>query len=345
MEMIFSRKNKYSSLEYKECPKKEDIDEDEAQISTFYLVLFFIIIGIIILSIIIITLILVYKFMIFPDKERSKRVKHPEIFLSFKERIKVDKYINDCINGVLYDKNINKYKINEKPKISVIIPIYNKETFILKILRSIQNQSFKDIEIIFCDDGSNDNSTQIINNYQKEDKRIILMKHDINKGTLITRNDGAKIAFATTVPGDIIALDMTKHKDGFIFQKGAFLCAEPSVDVKVKFTKKFSAGFFGGEGFILQQATGSGKIFLEVDGDPIVKKLAMGEVLKVDTGNVVGFEPTVKYEIEMIKGFGNIFLGGEGLFLTKLTGPGKVIIQSQNFGDFAGRIIGIMPKN
>ncbi len=157
--------------------------------------------------------------------------------------------------------------------------------------------------------------------------------------------DGAKIAFATTVPGDIIALDMKKHKDGFIFQKGAFLCAEPSVEVKVSFTKKFSAGFLGGEGFILQQATGSGKIFLEVDGDPIVKKLAAGEVLKVDTGNVVGFEPTVKYEIEMIKGFGNIFLGGEGLFLTKLTGPGKVIIQSQNFGDFAGRIVGMMPKN
>ena len=66
--------------------------------------------------------------------------------------------------------------------------------------------------------------------------------------------------------------------------------------------------------------------------------------MKVDTGNVVGFEPTVNYEVEMIKGFGNIFLGGEGLFLTKLTGPGKVILQSQNFGDFAGRIIGFMPK-
>ncbi len=163
--------------------------------------------------------------------------------------------------------------------------------------------------------------------------------------TYTAENDGAKIAFATTVPGDIIALDMAKHKGGFIFQKGAFLCAEPSVNVKVSFTKKFSAGFFGGEGFILQQAEGMGKLFLEVDGDPIVKKLAPGEVLKVDTGNVVGFEPTVKYEIEMIKGFGNIFLGGEGLFLTKLTGPGKVIIQSQNFGDFAGRIIGMMPKN
>ncbi|MBR2704727.1 MAG: TIGR00266 family protein [Clostridia bacterium] len=163
--------------------------------------------------------------------------------------------------------------------------------------------------------------------------------------TYTAETDGAKIAFATTVPGDIIALDMAKHKDGFIFQKGAFLCAEPSVEVKVSFTKKFSAGFLGGEGFILQQATGSGKIFFEVDGDPIVKKLAPGEVLKVDTGNVVGFEPSVKYEVEMIKGFGNIFLGGEGLFLTKLTGPGKVIIQSQNFGDFAGRILGLLPKN
>lgn len=163
--------------------------------------------------------------------------------------------------------------------------------------------------------------------------------------TYTAETDNAKIAFATTVPGDIIGLDMTKHKDGFIFQKGAFLCAEPSVNVKVMLTKKISAGFFGGEGFILQRADGTGKLFLEIDGDPIIKKLAPGEVLKVDTGNVVGFEPSVKYEVEMIKGFGNIFLGGEGLFLTKLTGPGKVIIQSQNFGDFAGRILGMMPKN
>lgn len=157
--------------------------------------------------------------------------------------------------------------------------------------------------------------------------------------------DEAKVAFATTVPGDIIAVDMAKHKQGFIFQKGAFLCAEPSVDVKVTFSKKFTAGFFGGEGFILQRAEGLGRIFLEVDGDPIIKNLEPGEVLKVDTGNVVGFEPSVKYEVETIRGIGNIFLGGEGLFLTKLTGPGKVVIQSQNFGDFAGRIIGLIPKN
>lgn len=162
--------------------------------------------------------------------------------------------------------------------------------------------------------------------------------------TYTAERDGAKVAFATTVPGDIITLDMSKHPDGFIFQKGAFLCAQPAVDVKVTFTKRFSAGFFGGEGFILQKAQGPGKLFLEIDGDPVIKSLSEGEVLKVDTGNVVGFEPSVKYEIQTIKGIGNIFLGGEGLFLTKLTGPGKVIIQSQNFGDFAGRVIGLMPR-
>ncbi len=162
--------------------------------------------------------------------------------------------------------------------------------------------------------------------------------------TYTAEKDGAKVAFATTVPGDIVAINVAKHPSGFMLQKGAFLCAEPTVDLEIAFTKRFSAGFFGGEGFILQKATGLGTMFLEVDGDPVIKKLEAGEVLKVDTGNVVGFESTVSYEVEMIKGLGNIFLGGEGLFLTKLTGPGKVIIQSQNFGDFAGKVLSILPK-
>ena len=157
--------------------------------------------------------------------------------------------------------------------------------------------------------------------------------------------DQAQIAFATTVPGDIIAIDMSQRPQGIILQKGAFLCAEQDIELSVKFTKRFSAGLFGGEGFILQEAKGRGMLFLEVDGDPIEKELAPGEVLKVDTGNVVGFEPSISYEIETIKGLGNIFLGGEGLFLTKLVGPGKVIIQSQNFMDFAGRIASILPTN
>ena len=157
--------------------------------------------------------------------------------------------------------------------------------------------------------------------------------------------EDSKIAFSATVPGDIIPSNMSKLPNGFFFQKGAFLCAEPDVELSIALTKRFSAGLFGGEGFILQKAVGTGKMFLEVDGDTIVKELQPGEILKVDTGNVVGFESTVKYEVETVKGLGNIILGGEGLFLTRLVGPGKVILQTQNFTDFAGRIISLIPKD
>ena len=154
--------------------------------------------------------------------------------------------------------------------------------------------------------------------------------------------NGAKVAFGSTVPGSIVPVDISRSD--IICQKGAFLCAQQSVELKMAFTKKISAGFFGGEGFILQRLYGSGMAFLEVDGDMVERILAPGEVLKVDTGNVVAFEPSVNYEIETVKGLGNIFFGGEGLFLTRLTGPGRVILQTQNFKDFAGRIISMMPK-
>lgn len=156
--------------------------------------------------------------------------------------------------------------------------------------------------------------------------------------------DGAIVAFASTVPGSVVPIDLSAHPGGLIMQKGAFLCAENSVNTSVAFTKKFAAGLFGGEGFILQKAEGSGMLFLEVDGDIIEKELAPGEILKVDTGNVVAFDSKVSYEIETVKGLGNIFLGGEGLFLTRLVGPGKVILQSQNFKDFASRILSFMPS-
>lgn len=151
------------------------------------------------------------------------------------------------------------------------------------------------------------------------------------------------IAFASTVPGRIYVLD-TGANGGMICQKGAFLCAEDSVQLAVTFTKKASAGLFGGEGFILQDISGTGLAFLEVDGELVERELAPGEVLKVDTGNVVGFERSVSYEIETVKGFSNIMFGGEGLFLTKLTGPGKVVLQTQNVAEFAGRLSRFIPS-
>lgn len=161
--------------------------------------------------------------------------------------------------------------------------------------------------------------------------------------TYTAQQENAMVAFASTVAGEILPVDIGAN-GGMICQKGAFLCAEPSVELSVAFTKKLSAGFFGGEGFILQNISGNGMVFLEIDGDKVEKNLAPGEVIKVDTGNVVAFEKTVTYEIETVKGLKNIFLGGEGLFLTKLTGPGKVILQTQNFNEFAGRIMSLMPS-
>ena len=161
--------------------------------------------------------------------------------------------------------------------------------------------------------------------------------------TYTAEQAGARIAFASTVAGEVLPINIGET-GGFICQKGAFLCAEPTVDLSVAFTKRFSSGFFGGEGFILQDIPGKGMVFLEIDGDKVIKELAPGEVIKVDTGNVVGFEKTITYEIETVKGLKNIFLGGEGLFLTRLVGPGKVILQTQNFNDFAGRIASRIPS-
>lgn len=162
--------------------------------------------------------------------------------------------------------------------------------------------------------------------------------------TYTSGKEGAKIAFASTVPGKIINIDF-QGNGSLICQKDAFLCAQRGVDLSTVFTKKLSTGVFGGEGFILQKLSGSGTAFLEIDGDSVTKELAPGETILVDTGNVVAFEESVEYEIERIKGIKNIFFGGEGLFLTKLTGPGKIILQTQNFNDFTGRILALFPNS
>ncbi len=173
----------------------------------------------------------------------------------------------------------------------------------------------------------------------------MLAGDSIFMNTFTATSDNQKVAFATTNPGAILPINLSEIPGGLVGQKGSFLCAEPSVELDIMFTKKFTAGLFGGEGFILQNIHGSGMAFLEIDGDKVEKTLAAGEVIKVDTGNVVAFEKSVKYEIETIKGMSNIFLGGEGLFITKLTGPGRVILQTQNFNDFSGRILARMPKS
>ncbi|MTL92617.1 TIGR00266 family protein [Turicibacter sanguinis] len=151
-----------------------------------------------------------------------------------------------------------------------------------------------------------------------------------------------EIFFASTFPGKIIELDLVPGQD-WICQKSSFLVGEPGVNLSVEWTRRVSAGLFGGEGFILQRLSGHGKVFLEVAGSVVKRELKPGEVIKVDTGNVVGFDRQVKYEIETVKGFKNIFFGGEGLFLTKLTGPGTVYLQTLTMQNVASRLLPFIP--
>jgi uncharacterized protein (TIGR00266 family) len=152
-----------------------------------------------------------------------------------------------------------------------------------------------------------------------------------------------EVAFSAEFPGQIIELDLTAGQQ-MIVQKDSFMCAEKEVDMDMHFRKRLGAGLFGGEGFILQKLTGPGMAFVNFDGEIVKKTLAPGEVLRVDTGHVAMFEPSVDFDIEMVKGFRNILLGGEGLFLATLRGPGSVWLQTMPMSKLAQRIAQFMPQ-
>lgn len=150
------------------------------------------------------------------------------------------------------------------------------------------------------------------------------------------------VAFAGNAPGTIKAIKLDENE--FIAQKDAFLCAEDGVEISVAFQKKLGAIFFGGEGFILEKLNGKGYVFIHACGDFVEIDLKEGEKIKVDTGSVVGWEATVDYDIERVKGIKTIFFGGEGLFLTTLTGPGKVLLQSMTLHNLAMALAPFLPK-
>ena len=146
------------------------------------------------------------------------------------------------------------------------------------------------------------------------------------------------VAFAAPYPGKIVAFDLDRFNGQVLCQKDSFLCAARGTEIEVAFTKRLGAGFFGGEGFILQRLTGDGMVFVHAGGTVIEKDLAPGETLRVDTGCIVAFATTVDYDIQFVGGFKNALFGGEGLFLAKMTGPGKVYLQSLPFARLVDRI-------
>lgn len=148
-----------------------------------------------------------------------------------------------------------------------------------------------------------------------------------------------KVSFASPYPGKIVPIDLTQFGGKFICQKDSFLCAAKGVAVGIEFSKKLGRGLFGGEGFIMQKIEGDGMAFVHSGGTLARKELLPGEVLKVDTGCIVGFTKDVDYDIEFIGGIKNTLFGGEGMFYATLRGPGIVYIQSLPFSRLAGRIL------
>lgn len=153
-----------------------------------------------------------------------------------------------------------------------------------------------------------------------------------------------KVSFASPYPGKIVPIDLTQYQGKFICQKDSFLCAAKGVSVGIEFSRKLGRGLFGGEGFIMQKIEGDGMAFVHSGGTLARKELQAGEVLKVDTGCIVGFTKDVDYDIEFIGGIKNSVFGGEGLFYATLRGPGVVYIQSLPFSRLADRIIASAPK-
>ena len=152
-----------------------------------------------------------------------------------------------------------------------------------------------------------------------------------------------QITLASSVPGQIKTFEISPSYT-IVAQKGAFLCATPGVELKA-FVTNAKGGLFGGEGFILQQYTGQGLVFCELDGAIREVELAAGQKLVIDTGNVAAWESTVTYNSQMVKGFKNVLFGGEGLFLTTLTGPGKVWLQTMSISELAQRLIPYIPTS
>ena len=152
------------------------------------------------------------------------------------------------------------------------------------------------------------------------------------------------VAFGASFPGSIRAIQVSPDRP-LVLQKSAFLAAEQGVELAIFFQKKVAAGFFGGEGFIMQKLTGSGTAFVEIDGSAVEYDLKAGETLIVDTGNLAMMDASCSIDIQTVKGVKNKLFGGEGFFNTVVTGPGHVVLQTMPLSSFAGSIASVLPSS
>jgi uncharacterized protein (TIGR00266 family) len=202
------------------------------------------------------------------------------------------------------------------------------------------------LETIFGDGSNQDNQgSGLMGKLMGAGKRVLTGESLFM--TLFTNQGSGKqhVSFAAPYPGKIIPVYLPDYNGKLICQKDAFLCAAKGVSIGIDFKRKLGAGFFGGEGFIMEKLEGDGLAFLHIGGTTIEKTLAPGEMLKIDTGCLAAMTGTIEYDIQYVGNVKTAFFGGEGLFFATLKGPGKVWIQSLPFSRLADRIYGAAKHN
>jgi len=187
-------------------------------------------------------------------------------------------------------------------------------------------------------DGSQEN-TGFLGKLLKAGSRLLVGESLFMTAFTNQQNNKRKVSFASPYPGKIIPLDLSTFNGKIICQKDAFLCAAKGVSIGIEFQRKLGVGLFGGEGFIMEKLEGDGLAFLHACGHVFEKELTAGEIIKIDTGCIVGFTSTVNYDIQLVGGIKNTIFGGEGVVFATLTGPGKVWIQTLPVSRLAGRIL------
>lgn len=234
------------------------------------------------------------------------------------------------------------YKIFGEEMQYVEIELDPREAVVAEAGSFMMMDSGIEMDTIFGD-GSNQEKG-ILGKIFSAGKRVLTGESLFMTAFLNTGQGKKQISFASPYPGKILTIDLSEIQGKFICQKDAFLCAAQGVSIGIEFSKKLGRGLFGGEGFIMQKLEGDGLAFVHAGGTLAKKQLAAGEVLKVDTGCIVGFTQTVDYDIEFVGGIKNTVFGGEGLFFATLRGPGTVYIQSLPFSRLAGRVLASIPR-
>jgi uncharacterized protein (TIGR00266 family) len=193
-------------------------------------------------------------------------------------------------------------------------------------------------------DGSQQHNSSILDRLMNAGKRVLVGENLFMTAFTNVGQGKKKVSFAAPYTGKIICLDLQKLGGSIIAQKDAFLCAAKGVSIGIAFQRRLGTGVFGGEGFIMEKLDGDGLAFVHAGGYILERELKSGEILKVDTGCVVAYTPTIDFDIEFIRGIRNWMFGGEGLFFAVMRGPGKVWIQSLPISRLASRIIQYSPQ-